>query len=248
MKFLILFVCLSMPAFQVGNAASIPAAALANSVEPLAPGVRANNHQGSSGGASASAQPVSSNSASAEEPVAADVVQVPVDFADPPCPQALKGEDNIEGRNFIRWFDCTGLSNGDYPHPVEPTRFVTCVDGVYAWESECAACIENPETCPTGLLVFSAAEDMCVYSNCVTTPVPQRVCEDTKATCQGVGGLHLDCATKYEYINPDKNRGKAVEMSCRRKGPDGLELVWDQKLKQCQSCAKVFKKDGAACC
>lgn len=36
----------------------------------------------------------------------------------------------------VDWYDCSGKSNGNYPHPDDDTKFISCANG-YAYEQDC---------------------------------------------------------------------------------------------------------------
>ncbi|MFI6167730.1 carbohydrate-binding module family 14 protein [Nocardia sp. NPDC051052] len=38
---------------------------------------------------------------------------------------------------MIDWFDCSGKEDGDYPHPSNPTKYISCVAHEYAYENDC---------------------------------------------------------------------------------------------------------------
>ena len=63
----------------------------------------------------------------------------------------------------IDWLDCSGKPNGNYQHPHDCTRFITCVDGI-AWEHDCGSCENRPDNCtPEGRLVYSLEHDACMW-------------------------------------------------------------------------------------
>lgn len=69
------------------------------------------------------------------------------------------------------YYSCIGKPDGNYIHPTDCTKFISCVAGEYAYERNCADCHVDPERCPTGRLHYHAPEDKCLYSyeaGCVT--------------------------------------------------------------------------------
>lgn len=64
----------------------------------------------------------------------------------------------------IDWYDCKGRTNGNYPHPVDCTRFVTCSNEI-ASERDCAICEYHPIRCPEGRLIFDSETNMCLFAN-----------------------------------------------------------------------------------
>ncbi|WP_167477702.1 carbohydrate-binding module family 14 protein [Nocardia arthritidis] len=39
--------------------------------------------------------------------------------------------------NVIDWYDCSGKPDGNYVHPSDPTKFITCVAEKIAYERSC---------------------------------------------------------------------------------------------------------------
>ena len=69
------------------------------------------------------------------------------------------------------YYSCAGKVDGNYPHPTDCTKFMSCVAQTYAYERQCAKCHVDPVTCPNGYLHYSHADDSCLYADeagCVT--------------------------------------------------------------------------------
>lgn len=49
------------------------------------------------------------------------------------------------------YYDCSGKPDGDYAHPTDPTKFISCVAQTHAYE----------RSCPPGM-VFDEKLDVCV--------------------------------------------------------------------------------------
>lgn len=56
-------------------------------------------------------------------------------------------------QDFIDWYNCKGVTNGNYYHPCDCHKFITCSNG-YASERNCAACMPDPVKCPDGRTSF----------------------------------------------------------------------------------------------
>ncbi|ODM88471.1 Endochitinase [Orchesella cincta] len=59
---------------------------------------------------------------------------------------------------------CYSLADGDYDHPDDCTKFVTCSNRI-AYEMNCATCHFDPLRCPTLRTVFDASAKGCVWAN-----------------------------------------------------------------------------------
>lgn len=64
-------------------------------------------------------------------------------------------------------FDCAGRSDGNYPHPSDPTKFISCVAQTHAYERNCP----SSSLIPPGRLVYAAFEDACDFPD-NRAPVP----------------------------------------------------------------------------
>ncbi|CAL8111404.1 unnamed protein product [Orchesella dallaii] len=64
----------------------------------------------------------------------------------------------------VDWYECAGKAEGNYAHPVDCTRFLTCSNGIAA-ERDCAICNYDPVLCPQGRLVFDRETNQCLYAN-----------------------------------------------------------------------------------
>lgn len=95
-------------------------------------------------------------------------------------------------RTLVTWYDCSGKADGNYIHPNDCTKFMSCVAESYAYERECAGCHVNEHECPTGRLHYDHPQDSCLWAyeaGCVTdggnqtasTQAPQPDPETTEA-------------------------------------------------------------------
>lgn len=64
-----------------------------------------------------------------------------------------------QDQDFIDWYDCSGKENGDYYHPTDCHKFITCSNGNAA-ERDCPQCIVSPSKCPSGRLVFDLPSEL----------------------------------------------------------------------------------------
>jgi len=74
-------------------------------------------------------------------------------------------------QGLVDWYSCAGKPDGNYIHPTDCTKFMSCVAQEYAYERACPACDVNPDNCPTGRLHYDHGEDACLWSyeaGCVT--------------------------------------------------------------------------------
>ena len=60
----------------------------------------------------------------------------------------------------VDWYDCSGKADGNYPHPYECTKFMSCVAQEYAYERNCAVCAYDPVRCPNGRTHYDPASDV----------------------------------------------------------------------------------------
>ncbi len=73
----------------------------------------------------------------------------------------------------IHFYDCTGKQDGNYTHPFDCTRFISCVGGADAYERDCPICLIDSTNCPKGRLHYQASTDSCQLDSvagCVTDP------------------------------------------------------------------------------
>ncbi|MHC5676346.1 carbohydrate-binding module family 14 protein [Nostoc sp.] len=73
----------------------------------------------------------------------------------------------------VHFYDCTGKKDGNYTHPFDCTRFISCIAGAYAYERDCPVCPSDPTNCPKGRLHYQASTDSCELDSvagCVTDP------------------------------------------------------------------------------
>lgn len=69
------------------------------------------------------------------------------------------------------WYDCSGKADGNYTHPDDCTKFMSCVAQTHAYERNCGACPVDPVSCPTGRLHYDESADACFSADkagCVT--------------------------------------------------------------------------------
>jgi hypothetical protein len=76
---------------------------------------------------------------------------------------ATKGASTQE-KHPIDWYDCSGKRDGNYVHPSDCTRFISC-SGSVASERDCANCHVDSVTCPEGRLVYNSTQDECLYAD-----------------------------------------------------------------------------------
>jgi len=73
---------------------------------------------------------------------------------------AAKDEDKE-----VDWYDCSKKEDGNYPHPFECTKFMSCVARSHAYERNCATCHEHPTTCPDGRTHYNHPADACLWAD-----------------------------------------------------------------------------------
>ncbi|MFG1795827.1 carbohydrate-binding module family 14 protein [Nocardia sp. NPDC049149] len=76
---------------------------------------------------------------------------------------------------LVDFYDCTGKPDGNYIHPFDCTKFITCEGQVRAYEMYCADCHVNPDNCPHGRLHYDHGQDACLWSyeaGCIVDPPP----------------------------------------------------------------------------
>jgi len=74
----------------------------------------------------------------------------------------------------IPWYNCAGKPDGNYEHPSDCTRFISCSGGI-ASQRDCANCNIDPVRCPAGRTVYNVSVDACLWADettCGGTPVP----------------------------------------------------------------------------
>ena len=73
----------------------------------------------------------------------------------------------------VDFYNCAGKTDGNYIHPTDCTKFISCVAQQHAYERDCPKCDVDPVTCPNGRLHYDHASDTCLYADeagCVTDP------------------------------------------------------------------------------
>jgi hypothetical protein len=97
---------------------------------------------------------------------------------------------HLQDLDFIEYYNCTDRANGNYYHPCDCTKFITCSNG-YATERDCAACNPGDKRCPDGRTNFDEPSDACLWpdvARCLshgcadTPPAPW-----TAGTCEEEG-------------------------------------------------------------
>ncbi|WP_431045718.1 chitin binding peritrophin-A domain-containing protein [Streptomyces sp. P1-3] len=51
--------------------------------------------------------------------------------------ELLRGVAVVPTGAKTHWYDCSGHPNGDYLHPTDETKFITCANGRHAYERDC---------------------------------------------------------------------------------------------------------------
>jgi len=70
--------------------------------------------------------------------------------------------DSSKDEDFIDWYDCKDKANGNYYHPWDCTKFITCSNG-YASSRDCAACNPGDPRCPEGKTNFDEPANQCLW-------------------------------------------------------------------------------------
>jgi hypothetical protein len=105
----------------------------------------------------------------------------------------------------VDYYDCTGKANGNYIHPADCTRFITCTDGQAA-DMPCPLCglDENPSQCAgSEYLFWDQTRDRCEWPDtttcgtdesagtgtpvAVSDPAPDTTSDDPSDTASGDG-------------------------------------------------------------
>jgi hypothetical protein len=81
----------------------------------------------------------------------------------------------------IDWYDCSGKADGNYVHPWECTRFISCSGGI-ASERDCANCDIDPVRCPDGRTVYDPKVDACLWADETTCNASQTPPTDIPTT------------------------------------------------------------------
>jgi len=124
-------------------------------------------------------------------------------------------------------YDCSNKDDGNYIHPNDCTKFMSCVGHQIAYEMDCAICHTDPNTCPTGRLHYHHPSNKCEFANiagCVTAgldcdPDDCQVdgwcheytwCEREESDHKGTGKRGFkksdNCPEEFNlYFNPKKN-------------------------------------------
>lgn len=71
---------------------------------------------------------------------------------------------SIHEEHPIDWYDCSQQKDGNYVHPSDCTRFISCSGGV-ASQRDCANCHVDPVHCPEGRLVYNSTVDRCLSAD-----------------------------------------------------------------------------------
>jgi len=97
-------------------------------------------------------------------------------------PTEIKGEQqrfeisNVEEdhtKSLVDFYSCAGKVDGNYVHPYDCTKFISCVNQALAYERNCASCnpLTHPEDCPTGRTHYHQPADAWLWAReagCVT--------------------------------------------------------------------------------
>jgi len=84
---------------------------------------------------------------------------------------AVHGKATIQEEHPIDWYDCKGQRDGNYLHPTDCTRFISCSGGI-ASQRDCGPC-NIPSRCRDGRLVYNVTVDQCLWTDeteCVVDP------------------------------------------------------------------------------
>jgi len=78
---------------------------------------------------------------------------------------ARAGRATIYEEHPIDWYDCSGKADGNYPHPSDCTRFISCSGGI-ASQRDCANCnpVTHPNGCVDGRTVYNATVGDCLWA------------------------------------------------------------------------------------
>ncbi|ODM88473.1 Chondroitin proteoglycan-2 [Orchesella cincta] len=79
----------------------------------------------------------------------------------------------IQEEHPIDWYDCSGEADGNYVHPYDCTRFISCSGGI-ASQRDCANCDIDPVRCPDGRLVYDPSVDRCEWADTTTCSASPR--------------------------------------------------------------------------
>jgi len=136
--------------------------------------------------------------------------------------------DDSKDVDFIDYYNCKGITNGNYYHPWDCTKFITCSNG-YASERDCAACNPGDSRCPDGRTHFDEPSDACLWpdvARCTGGPRPTTenpgVTErpsECKPDCNEEG----DCKSfkRCDRRNGTEEAGDWVDVNC------GTDLWWN---------------------
>jgi len=83
--------------------------------------------------------------------------------------------EDDENKRLVENYSCAGKADGNYIHPSDCTKFMSCVAQTYAYERDCASCHVNPTDCPNGKTHYDHPSDACLWAweaGCVTDPQP----------------------------------------------------------------------------
>jgi hypothetical protein len=90
-------------------------------------------------------------------------------FQDNPVTNAEEGDTSRPAP----WYDCSGKQPGNYEHPRDCTRFITCDAGLQAIEFDCGECSNRPEACtPQNRLVYNVTVDQCLWADQTECHIP----------------------------------------------------------------------------
>jgi len=110
-------------------------------------------------------------------------------------------------------YDCSGREDGNYIHPSDCTKFMSCVAQQHAYERDCAACHVDENECPTGRLHYHHPADACLWfseAGCVIDPQDPVPCNPDD--CWVDGYCH-----DYHWCERDESDHKGKGKSGTRK-------------------------------
>jgi len=97
-----------------------------------------------------------------------------------------------ENKRLVDNYSCAGKEDGNYIHPTDCTKFMSCVAQTYAYERDCATCHVHPTDCPNGKTHYDHPSDACLWAweaGCVidspvTEPTTTTTTEQTTTTTE----------------------------------------------------------------
>ncbi|CAL8091916.1 unnamed protein product [Orchesella dallaii] len=132
----------------------------------------------------------------------------------------------VQEEHPIGWYNCAGKPDGNYEHPSDCTRFISCSGGI-ASQRDCADCHIDAVRCPEGRTVYNASVDACLWADETTCQVssqpsttvgPLPTTGEPASTTGNAGSTAEPPITLPPIVNPPIENSTCDPLECKVKG------------------------------